>query len=70
MRLFSYNNIRDFSKGLHIFVRGVYLKARKENDTAYPGKIPSKSSKVLKSLEPCLALWQSGTYTHINVGHT
>ena len=37
-----------FSKGLHIFVRGMSKKARKENNTAYPGKIPSKSSKVLK----------------------
>ena len=28
------------------------FKARKENNTAYSGKMPSKSSKVLKILEP------------------
>ena len=35
-----YYDTWDFSKGFHIFVRGVYLKTRKENNTAYPGKIP------------------------------
>ena len=29
-------------------MRGVSKKARKENNTAYPGKIRSKSSNVLK----------------------
>ena len=29
-------------------MENIYLKARKENNTAYSGKIPWKSSKVLK----------------------
>ena len=44
-----------FFKRFAYLCEGSVLKARKENNTAYPGKIPSKSSKVLKSLEPCLA---------------
>ena len=39
--------MRFFKRSAHL-CEGSVRKERKENNTAYPGKIPSKSSKVLK----------------------